>query len=237
MSIRVLLVDDHDIVRVGLRFVLDLEPDTEVVGEAANGRDAARMAEELRPDVVVMDIAMPGLDGVDATREIAARAPDCKVIALSMYSGSEHVERMIEAGALGYLVKDSALKELAQAVRVVAAGGSYLDSNVARMVVEGFAQHVRDRQVPERPVPTLTPREREVVRLLCEGRTVRQIASCLYVAPTTVATHRQRIMRKLGLGSLAELTKFAICERLTSVSSSPKPGDVAVSSATKAAGT
>jgi len=218
VSIKVLLADDHDIVRVGLRSLLGMEPDIEVIGEAANGRDAVGLAEELRANVVIMDIAMPGLNGIEATRQIARRAPNAKVIALCVDSGSVYVKQMLEAGAMGYLVKDSASRQLAPAVRAVAAGRFYLDDSVAGAVVKGFVEHVRQQQAGRRAAGSVpTPREREVLQLLGEGKSTRDIASSLGVSSTTIRTHRQRIMKKLGIRTTAGLIRYAIQERLTSL--------------------
>lgn len=212
---RILLADDHQILREGLKGLLARQPDMQVVGEAADGRTTVRMASELAPDVVVMDIGMPGLNGVEATRQIAAHHPGVRVIALSMHSDRRYVTEMLRAGAAGYLVKDSAFEELAQAVNAVAAGKVYLSPSVADAVVD---HHVRGGGGGEPSVfAVLTPREREVLQLLAEGQATKQVAASLDVSVKTVETHRRQIMEKLDLHSVAELTKYAIREGLTSV--------------------
>jgi DNA-binding NarL/FixJ family response regulator len=215
MAIRILLADDHKIVRDGLRSLLQAEADLEVVGEAANGREAVRLAQELSPDVVVMDVGMPDLNGIEATRYIAGGASGAKVIALSMHSDRRFVEGMLAAGATGYLLKDSAFEELARAIRTVAAGRTYLCPLVAGVVVQTLVRASHAVQPARSPV--LTPREREVLQLLAEGKSTKQIAGTLGVSVKTVETHRSRIMDKLDVHSVPELTKYAIREGLTSL--------------------
>jgi len=215
MAIRILLADDHKIVRDGLRSLLQAEADLEVVGEAANGREAVRLAQELSPDVVVMDVGMPDLNGIEATRYIAGGPSGAKVIALSMHSDRRFVEGMLAAGATGYLLKDSAFEELARAIRAVAAGRTYLCPSVAGVVVQALVRASHAAQPARSPV--LTPREREVLQLLAEGKSTKQIAGTLGVSVKTVETHRSRIMDKLDVHSVPELTKYAIREGLTSL--------------------
>lgn len=212
MSIRVLLVDDHRLFCDGLRLVVAGQPGMEVVGTAENGRDALRLARETRPDVVLMDVAMPDLNGIDATRQLLADLPGTRVIALSMHADRRYVSGMIAAGVAGYLVKDCVAEELARAIRAVVAGQVYLSPRVAGVVVGEYAGRLAGATPP--PGRVLTPREREVLQLVAEGQTSREIAAKLHVSTKTVETHRRQIMDKLGLRSVAELTKYAIREGL-----------------------
>lgn len=215
MSIRILLADDHKVLRDGLRSILASEEGFEVIGEASDGRTAVEMARSLVPDVVIMDIGMPDLNGVDATRQIRAENPDVKVIGLSMYSDRRYVLGMLEAGASGYVLKAGAYDELRRAVQIVREGKSYLSPDITGVVVEA---HKRAAAEPDTSVSTpLGPREREIVQLLAEGHTSPQIAQRLHISTSTVETHRRNIMKKLGLHSVAELTKYAIREGLTSL--------------------
>lgn len=215
MSIRILLADDHKIVRDGLRSLLEKESDMEVVAEADNGRAAVRLAVEILPDVVVMDIAMPDLNGVEATRQIIAGAAKIKVIALSMHADKRYVMEMLKAGASGYLLKDSAFDELAGAIRVVLGNRTYLNPQISEMVIGDYVQQLQkgDGSV----FSILSAREREVLQLLAEGNSTAQIADRLCVSVKTVETYRQHIMDKLNIRSVAELTKYAIREGLTSL--------------------
>jgi DNA-binding NarL/FixJ family response regulator len=214
MSTKVLLADDHRILRQSLSGLLEDQPDIDVVGEADDGRTAVRLARDLSPDVVVMDIAMPDLNGVGATVQIMEELSDIKVIALSMHSNQQFVAEMFKAGASGYLLKDCAFEELIYAVQTVAAGQIYLSPAITGVVVEGYVRHMKETDLY---ISQLTPREREVLQLLAEGKSTRQIASCLYVSGSTVATHRQNIMDKLDIHTIAGLTKYAIREGLTSL--------------------
>ncbi len=217
MSIRVLLSDDHRIVREGLRTLLDKEPDIEVVGEAEDGRSTLELARKLKPQVVIMDITMPGLNGMDATRKIIEELADVKVLALSMHADQQFVEGMLKAGAIGYLPKDCASEELVRAVHTVASNETYLSLRVADVVRRDYLR--RAKKVDTSGLPTLTARERETLQLLAEGRTTKEIALHLDVSAKTIETYRQHIMQKLNLYSLAELTKYAIREGLTSLES------------------
>jgi len=214
MTIRVLLADDHQIVREGLHSLLEAEGDIKVVGEAREGRTAVRMAAELRPDVVIMDIGMPDLNGMEATRQIVEAAAGARVIALSMHADRRLIEGMFKAGAAGYLLKDAAFEELVRAVRTVVSGQTYLCPSVAGTVV---GEYVNTPSGSSSPSSVLTPREREVLQLLAEGKSTKQIALSLGVSVKTVETYRSRLMEKLGLRSVAELTKYAIREGLTSL--------------------
>jgi DNA-binding NarL/FixJ family response regulator len=216
MSTRVLLVDDHQIVREGLRALLASREGMLVVGEAADGRNAIALCHELRPDVVVMDIGMPDLNGIEATRRIRADQPRVKVIALSMHSDRRFLTEALKAGASGYLLKDSAFDELELAIRAVMSGQTYLSPQITDSVVEGYLRH---RAEPEQSsvFAVLSPREREVLQLVAEGHATKQIAASLHVSVKTIETHRRQIMNKLSIHSVAELTKYAIREGLSSV--------------------
>ncbi len=211
MTAKVLLVDDHKIVREGLRALLEAESDLEVVGEAGDGREAIDLVSERRPEVVVMDISMPGMDGVEATRRIRAGDPEVKVVALSVHAEKQFVAGMLRAGASGYLLKTEAARDLVQAIRTVLAGGQYVSPQLVDPNVENYMQQLIDEGEP----PVLTPREREVLRLIAEGKTNRQIADELYVSEKTVGNHRQHIMDKLDLHNTADLTRYAIREGIS----------------------
>ncbi|MCX6907764.1 MAG: response regulator transcription factor [Verrucomicrobia bacterium] len=215
MKTRVLLVDDHKIMREGLRSLLAVTPGVEVVGEAGDGRSAVQLALKLSPDVVVMDIGMPDLNGVDATRQIKAHAPKIKVIALSLHSDERFIAGMFKAGASGYLLKDGAFEELARAIRTVADGHSYLCPRIARTVIRDYLHDAQAAAVAGGP--SLSEREREVLQLVAEGKSTKEIAGRLDVSVKTVETHRARIMERLGVHSVAELTKYAVREGLTSL--------------------
>lgn len=215
MSIKLLLTDDHKIIRQGLRSLLDAEPDIEVIGEAENGRKTVQMVRELLPDVVVMDVTMPDLNGIEATRQILAEFPQVKIIALSMHHHEQFVTGMLTAGASGYLLKDCSVEELAAAVRAATRGDVYLSPGVASVVIRGYVRQLKesDKSIP----PLLTPRQAEVLQLVSEGKTSKEIASRLCVSVKTVDTHRRQIMDKLAVSSIAELTKYAIRAGLTSL--------------------
>lgn len=220
---RILLADNHKLFCEGLRTLFAKQPGVEIVGEANNGRLAVRMAHELSPDLVVMDIGMPELNGMDATRQIRSELPRVKVLAVSMYSDRQYVAGMLSAGASGYVVKDSAFGELAQAVQVVMGGGRYLSPEIVGVVVEDYVQRLAP--APGSAAAKLSVREREVLQLMAEGHGTGEIAQRLHVSRKTIETHRKNIMLKLELHSIAELTKFAIREGLTSLDVFPgKPG-------------
>ena len=211
--IKILLVDDHRIMRDGLSALLKNEPDIEVVAEADNGRDAVEMARDLNPTVVVMDMTMPGLNGVEATRQILKLNDSIKVLVLSMHADKRFVIGALSAGASGYMLKDCAFEELVRAIRTVM-NRTYLSPGIADIVVESC----RSNQPASDQAPSaLTPREREVLQLVTEGASVKKIASILHVSIKTIETHRQHIMNKLNTRSVADLTKYAIREGMTSL--------------------
>ncbi|MEA2709338.1 MAG: hypothetical protein QOF78_1939 [Phycisphaerales bacterium] len=218
MVTKILLADDHQIVREGLKSLLNSHEDMEVVGEARDGRSAVQMAKELGPDVVIMDVGMPHLNGIEATRQIMSREPDAKVVALSMHSDRRFMGEMLKAGAKGYLLKDGAFEELATAIRSVIANKVYLSPRIANVVVDDYVRRPPGQQNGETSAfARLTPREREVLQLMAEGRATKEIAMDLKVSIKTVETHRRQIMEKLSIHSVAELTKYAIREGLTSL--------------------
>ena len=215
MSIRVLLSDDHRIMREGLRSLLEKEPDIELVGEAEDGRSTLKLASRLKPQVVVMDISMPDLNGIDATRKLLEKLPSVKVLALSMHTDQRFIEGMLRAGATGYLPKDCASEELVRAIRTVLSNQTYLSPSIADVVRRDYLSQRREADISVSGV--LTEREREVLQLMAEGKNTKEIASRLQVSVKTIETFRQHIMQKLNLHSLAELTKYAIREGLTSL--------------------
>jgi DNA-binding NarL/FixJ family response regulator len=202
--IRILLADDHAVVRQGFRMILAAQADMEIVGEAGNGREAVERAEELKPDIVVMDVAMPELNGIEATRRLAGSAPHTRVVALSMHKDSVYVREILRAGARGYLLKDSPAGDLVSAIRAVASGQSYLSPAVSNAVLDDYRKHVTN------PIDLLTSREREVLQMLAEGKTNKEIAVVLNLSVYTVDAHRGRIMEKLNLHSINELVRFAV---------------------------
>jgi DNA-binding NarL/FixJ family response regulator len=213
MSTKILLVDDHQIMREGLVALLEREPGLKVVGQAADGRTAVRLARELNPDVVVMDVTMPDLNGIDATRQILETQRQVKIIALSMHSDRRFVKGMLQAGAGAYLLKHSASQELIKAIHLVMANRVYLSPEVAGVVVEDYKAPAPDTSA----FAVLTPREREVLQLFAEGKNPRQIATTLHLGLKTVEAYRRQIMEKLGFQSFAELIKYALREGLTSL--------------------
>jgi DNA-binding NarL/FixJ family response regulator len=214
MGIRILLADDHEIMREGLRSLLEKQRDMQVIAEAQDGRDAVEKALELRPDVVVMDITMPELNGIEATRRITGEDSGIRVVALSMHSTRRFMTEVLKAGASGYLLKECAVAELIQAIRTVVAGRSYLSPAVTEAVVEDYVRHVPSNGGAA--FASLSPREREVLQLIAEGKATKEIAAALQVSVKTIEAHRAQIMEKLHIHSVAGLTKFAIHEGLTS---------------------
>jgi len=215
MRVGVLIADDHRLVREGLGLLLRREPGFELVAQAGDGRTAARLCKQLRPDVAVMDIAMPELGGIEATRRIVREVAETKVVALSMYADLDFVKAMLDAGASGYLLKCGPFEEVAHCLRIVASGRIYLSPAVAGVVVEDYKNRLNGHM--STISPNLTPREREVIQLLAEGKKTVDIASLLHVSVKTVESHRKRVMEKLDLHSIAQLTKYAVRERLTSL--------------------
>jgi len=215
MNIRILLADDHKIIREGLRALLEKEPDMEVVGEAQDGMTTIKLAKKLLPNIVIMDIGMPDMNGIDATRQIFSETQGIKVIALSMHSDRRFVLQMLKAGASGYLLKDSAFEELASAIKTVMAGQPYLSPKITDVVIKEYIVSLPKSE--ETVFTKITAREREVLQLIAEGKSTKQIAVFLNVSVKTIETHRQQIMEKLDIHSIAELTKYAIREGLTSL--------------------
>lgn len=215
MSVRVLLVDDHKMMREGLRSLLANEPDIEVVGEASDGRSALDLVRSLSPDVVVMDVGMPELNGVEAARRIRAEHPGVKVIALSTHTDKRYVHHMLEAGACGYVLKIAAHEELLRAVRAASLGKTYLSPEVAGFVVDRSTHPHAGSEVSA--FSSLGAREREVLQLVAEGKTSSETAKQMHISVKTVETHRRNIVQKLGLHGTAELTKYAVREGLTSL--------------------
>lgn len=215
MTVRVLIADDHQVVRDGLSALLNQPPRFTVVGTASDGRDAVAMARALQPDVIIMDVAMPALNGVDATRQIVAAIPGARVIALSMHADSNYVSGMLQAGALAYVRKESAFEEIAAAIDAVMRDTVYLGEGVADVVV-GQLRHLASQQPAGAAGDLLSGREREVLQLLAEGKRTSEIAVTLHVSAKTIETHRRQIMSKLNLDSVAALTKYAIRTGLVS---------------------
>jgi two-component system response regulator NreC len=202
--IRILLADDHALVRQGFGMILGAQADMQVVGQAGNGREAVELAEKLHPDVVIMDVTMPELNGIEATRRLATSAPRTRVLALSMHKDSVYVREMLRAGARGFLLKDSGDADLVAAVRAVAKGEGYLSPAVSDAVLTDYRKHVTD------PLDLLTSREREVLQMIAEGKTNKEIATTLNLSVYTVEAHRGRVMEKLNLHSTGELVRFAL---------------------------
>jgi two-component system response regulator NreC len=201
---RILLADDHAVVRQGFKMILSAQSDMEIVGEAANGREAVELAERIRPDIVVMDVAMPELNGIEATRRLVNALTHIRVIALSMHKDSVYVREILRAGARGYLLKDSGAEDLVRAIRAVARGESWLSPSVSNAVLDDYRKHVTN------PIDLLSSREREVLQMLAEGKTNKEIAGVLNLSVYTVDAHRGRIMEKLNLHSINELVRFAV---------------------------
>ncbi len=209
MTIKVLLAEDHTIVRKGLRSLLEPVADIVVVGEAENGRDAVEQAERSNPDIVVMDHAMPVLNGLEATRQIKRRQPEIKILILTMHTNEEYVFQFLKAGASGYLVKQSAPDELVAAIRAIADGQSFLSPSISKSLIEEFVRQTQGQGTDD-SYALLTEREREVLQLVAEGQTNNEIGDELHISVKTAAVHRTNIMNKLGLHSMADLTKYAI---------------------------
>ncbi len=216
MSIKVFLADDHTVVRDGLRLILQGQTDITVVGEAGDGREAVNQVLKLKPDIVIMDIAMPGLNGIEATHQIRQSLPSAKVIILSMHSSTEHISRSLKAGAYGYLLKEAAGKEIVKAVQAVHLGQRYLCDKIEARVVD---EYIRQQEAPptKSPIERLSSREREILHLVVEGKSTKEIALVLHLSPKSIETYRSRLMRKLGIRDIPGLVKFAIQQGIISL--------------------
>lgn len=215
MNLRVIVVDDHRIVREGLVTLLERQPGLKVVAQAETGTEAVKLARELAPDIVIMDISLPDLNGVEATRRILSRRTRTKVIALSMHTDRRFVIESLKAGASAYLLKDAAFDELNQAIGAVVKGGTYLSSKISDLLIKEYSR--KKDGIDTTAYSLLTGRERQVLQLLSEGKATKQIAASLGVSVKTIETFRQQIMSKLNLHSVAELTKYAIREGITTL--------------------
>ena len=215
MSIKILLADDHAIIRQGLRSLLEKQPDMEVMGESEDGREAIELVHKLQPDVVVLDVTMPNLNGIEAARQIHSDFPEVKIIALSMHSNRRFVGDMLKAGASGYILKEGLFDELVRAIHAVAAGDIFLSPRVTGVVVDDYVNRLS--KVGDSLLSALNSREREVLQLVAEGKSTKQIASELHVSVKTVEANRRQTMDKLDLHSVAELTKYAVREGLTTL--------------------
>ncbi len=213
-QIRVFIADDHAVVRDGLAYIVNAQPDMEVVGGAGNGREAVALVRQLRPDVVIMDISMPELNGIDATAQISESVPEARVVILSMLGTAEHLFRSLQAGAQGYLLKESAGRVLVEAVRAVYAGHRYFSDEMTRLLVEDYVQQ-RETGPQTSPLDRLSRREREILQLVVEGKSSAEIAETLALSPKTVETYRSRLMSKLGIRDVPGLVKFALQHGLT----------------------
>jgi two-component system response regulator NreC len=215
MSTKILLADDHKITREGLRSLIEKQSDMEVVAEAEDGHTAVHLVRKVSPDVAIMDVSMPDLNGIEATQKIVSECPNVKVIALSMHSDTLFVTKMLKSGASGYLLKDCAFEELTRAIRTVVAGKTYLSPAISDVVVDGYLHRLSETDSASSDV--LTHREREVLQMLAEGNSTKQVALKLHISVKTVETHRRQMMHKLDIYSVAELTKYAIRKGLTSL--------------------
>jgi DNA-binding NarL/FixJ family response regulator len=216
MSITVFLADDHRMVREGFRLLLETQPDIKVIGEAGNGREAVRQVVKLTPDVVFMDIAMPELNGIEATRQITDAVPSSKVVILSMYSTTQHIFRAFKAGARGYILKESAGDDVIKAVRTVHGGKIFLCNEISEVVIGDYIQKREAGEIDD-PLSRLSSREWEILQLLVEGKSNAKIAEILFLSPKTIETYRSHLMQKLGISDLPGLVKFAIQHGITSV--------------------
>jgi two-component system, NarL family, response regulator NreC len=214
-NVKVLLADDHGIVRKGLRFVLESEPDIEIVAEASNGREAVRLCEQYQPEVAIVDIAMPQLNGIEAVSQIRKASPGTQSMVLSMHSDETYILRALSAGAKGYILKDAVEDEILPAVRSVLRGKSYFSPAIAKTLLEDYVRYLRQRGL-EDSYDLLTDREKEILQLLAEGRSNKEVANLLNLSVTTVETHRTNMMQKLGLHSAAEIVLYAVRKRIIS---------------------
>ncbi|HEU0296375.1 MAG TPA: response regulator transcription factor [Anaerolineales bacterium] len=209
MKIRIVVADDHAIIREGLRIMLGNQPDMEVVGTAANGREAIRLADQYEPDVAVMDISMPELNGIEAIQQMLPRHPHLQVVVLSIHETKPYIYRALKAGAMGYLIKETAGLEVVEAVRAVHRGERYLSQRIADLLTEASFQK-SESSMEVSPLEALSPREREILQLVAEGKTSQEIAERLSISPKTVDTYRSRLMHKIGVEDMVGLVKFAI---------------------------
>lgn len=216
MKIKVFIVDDHKMVREGFRLLLETDPDIVVLGEAGNGRDAVKKVINESPDVVLMDIAMKGLNGIGATEQIVKECPTIKVIILSMHSSSLHIFRAFKAGAMGYILKESAGEDVIKAIHMVNNGRMFLGEKVSRLMVQDYVKTREIKDIDD-PLARLSPREREILQLLVEGNSNSEIAEILYLSPKTIETYRSHLLKKLGISDLPGLVKFAIQQGLTAI--------------------
>jgi DNA-binding NarL/FixJ family response regulator len=212
--IRVLLVDDHGVVRHGLRRLLELDADIQVAGEAADGREALRFAADEPVDVALVDLGLPELNGVEVTRRLRSRSPRTRIIILSMHADEDSIREAVRAGAAGYLVKDVDFEDVVTAVKAVHRGGSFFSPNVAKTLLEGFGPSGAQAESNDRPLDSLTTREREVLQLIAEGKTNKQMCALLGISLNTVETHRKHLMEKLGLHRTADLVRFALAQNI-----------------------
>ncbi len=216
MTIKVFLADDHAVVRDGLRSLLEAEGNISVIGIAADGRETVRQVQRLRPDVVVMDIAMPELNGIEATLQVLETCPSTRVVILSMHSSKEHIFRALQAGAQGYILKESAGQEVVKAVRTVHSGSRYLSQRITETVIDDYVVQGQAASAGS-PLERLSSREREILQLVVEGKTSAQIAEALYLSSKTVETYRSRLMQKLSVSDVPGLVKFAIQHGMTTL--------------------
>jgi two-component system response regulator NreC len=208
-QIKILLADDHSVMRTGLRLVLERQEDFQVVGEASDGREAVALAQQHKPDVIVMDVTMPNLNGIEAARQISGAVPQASIVMLSMHSDEAYVLRALKAGARGYLLKESAESDLIAAVRTVHAGKAFFSPAVSRMLVEDYVRELKDREI-EDSYELLTTREREILQLVAEGKSNKDVANLLNLSLYTVETHRGNLMEKLNLHTVPELILYAV---------------------------
>lgn len=208
-KLRILLADDHTLMRQGLRRIVEEQENWEVVAEASNGREAVRLALELKPDIVILDIAMPQMNGIEAIRQLTRKAPAIQVLILSMYSDEAYIVQVLQAGARGYLLKDSADEDLVKALTALSAGKSFFSPVVAKVMLDDYVRHLSERGITDR-YDSLSEREREIFQLVAEGRSNKEIAQLLFLSPSTVETHRAHIMEKLDVHTTAEIVLYAV---------------------------
>lgn len=208
-NLRILLADDHALVRSGLRKILESKSEWEVVGETGNGRDAVRLATELKPDIAILDVTMPQLNGIETARQLVKKLPNIRVLMLSMHAEEAYIVQALRAGAKGYMLKDSADVELLRAVTALAGGASYFSPAVSKVMLDDYVRHLAEKGVPDR-FDSLSDREREILQLIAEGHSNKEIAAILSVSPVTIETHRSHILQKLDVHNTAELVLFAV---------------------------